>query len=272
MVPLSHAHDEGADAMSTIEMETPAIGVEWFRLTRHDDPEPAPEGDPDPDPESGDDEEAARLLAEAAAGGDPDPEGEEPDPEETDEPPKDGLGEAGKKALDRMKAERAAAKKEAAAAKKQAAELAKKVEEYEDRDRSELEKAQAKAERSAEQAAKAVARSVRSEIRVAASDSFADVSDATDALMRDPSKYVDSDGEIDTDAIEADLADLLERKPHWAKPEPKPDPEPAPAAKPKPKPDPGQGSRGAPAKVDFRSASDDEVAAELAKYGVRKRY
>ncbi|MFD1278075.1 hypothetical protein ACFQ51_57020, partial [Streptomyces kaempferi] len=87
-------------------------------------------------------------------------------------------------------------------------------------------------------------------------------------LMRDPSQYVDSDGEIDTDAIETALSDLLERKPHWARPEPA---APVAESKPKPKPDPGQGSRGAPAPVDYRSASKDEVAAELAKYGYRQR-
>ena len=104
---------------------------------------------------------------------------------------------------------------------------------------------------------------------------FADASDATDALMKDPSKYVDAAGDIDTDAIEADLAALLERKPHWGKPAPAADPDPeadpTKPAKPKPKPDPGQGSRGGPAPVDFRNASQDELAAELAKYRYRQR-
>lgn len=259
--------------MSTMEMKAPATGVEWFKLTRHDDPEPdEPAADPAPEGD-GDDEEAQRLLAEAAAGDDPDGD----DPDEGDEPEgADKLGDEGKRALARMKADRAAAKREAAAekraaaeARRKAAELAKKVEEYEDRDRSELEKAQAQADRAKDLATKAVARSVRSEIKVAASGKFADVSDATDVLMRDPSKFVDADGEIDVGAIEAELADLLERKPHWAKPEPA---AVEPEKKPKPKPDPGQGSRGALAKVDFRTASDEEYAAELAKYGVRKRY
>jgi len=176
-----------------------------------------------------------------------------------------------------MKAERAEAKRAAAAEKKRADDLARKVQEFEDRDKSELERAQAKAERAADQAAKAVARSVRSEIKVAASGQFADPSDATDVLMRDPSKYVDADGEVDTDAIEADLAALLERKPHWAKPAPAADPAPAgdpetePVRRQKPKPDPGQGSRGGPKPVDFLQASREEVTAELAKYGYRQR-
>lgn len=263
--------------MSTIETKAPATGATWFNLHRHagegeEEGGDAPETSESESGEAGDDAEAERLLAEAAAEDDAADEGDE----DTDS---EGLGDAGKKALDRMKAERAAAKKEATAAKKaaaeerrKAAELARKVAEFEDRDKSELEKAQAKAERSAEQATKAVARSVRSEIKVAASGKFADVSDAIDVLMRDPSKFVDADGEIDTDAIDADLADLLERKPHWGKPEPVPAAAPEAQQKPKPKPDPGQGSRGGPAKVDFRTASDEEYAAELAKYGVRRRY
>ncbi|MFE5368204.1 hypothetical protein [Streptomyces mirabilis] len=255
--------------MSTIEMKAPATGTTWFNLHRHDGEEGdnAPDETAGPDAGGDDDAEAEQLLADAL---DDDTDSSKTDDDTGDKPDdSNSLGEAGKKALDRMKAERAAAKKEAAAAKKQAAELARKVADFEDRDKSELEKAQAKAERSAEQASKAVARSVRSEIKVAASDTFADTSDAIDVLMRDPQKYVDSDGEIDTAAIEADLADLLERKPHWGKPEPV---AATPEKKQQPKPDPGQGSRGAPAKVDFRTASDEEYAAELAKYGVRKRY
>lgn len=244
-----------------------AQSVGWFQLNRHEDPDPDPV-DPEPAPDP------------AADPADPDPEpdpaGDPPDPDPEDDPEgADELGEGGKRALAAMKAEKAAAKKEAAAAKKQAAEerrkaaeLARKVAEFEDRDKSELEKAQAKAERSEKQATEAVARSVRSEIKVAASGTFADASDAIDMLMRDPSKYVDSDGEIDTAAIESDLTDLLERKPHWAKPEPA-----APVVEPKQKlkPDPGQGSRGAPAPVDYRTAPKGDVAAELAKYGYRQR-
>lgn len=239
----------------------PAAQSTWFQLNRHDDPDPAdpkPAADPADDPADPDpDPDPAPDPADDPADPDPDPEPDDPD----------SLGDAGKKALDRMKAERAAAKKEAAAAKKQAAELARKVAEFEDRDKSEAEKLAAQAERSAKQAAKATARAVAAEVRAAAGE-FADPADAVDVLMRDPSQYVDADGEIDMDAIEASLADLLERKPHWARPEPA-----APVAepKPKPKPDPGQGSRGAPARVNYLEASKDEVAAELAKYGYRQR-
>jgi hypothetical protein len=55
----------------------------------------------------------------------------------------------------------------------------------------------------------------------AASDdraAFADPEDAVGALDLD--SYIDSDGDIDEAAIEADLQALLGRKPHWAKAQP----------------------------------------------------
>lgn len=252
--------------MSTEIKKVPATGATWFNLHRHagEEGDTAPEETVEPDA-GGDDAEAEKLLADAVdqdGGTDGADDGAGDKPDEAN-----ALGDAGKKALDRMKAERAAAKKEAADAKKQAAELARKVAEFEDRDKSEAEKLAAQAERSAKQAAKAVARAVAAEVKAAAGE-FADPADAVDVLMRDPSQYVDADGEIDTEAIETALSDLLERKPHWAKPEPA---APAPESRPKPKPDPGQGSRGALKPVNYLEASKDEVAAELAKYGYRQR-
>lgn len=61
-------------------------------------------------------------------------------------------------------------------------------------------------------------RAVRSEVRALAAPSFADPTDP-EALL-DLSGYVGDDGEIDTDQIKTDLADLLERKPHLGKPKP----------------------------------------------------
>jgi len=243
--------------MSTEIKKVPATGIAWFNLSRHEDPEPT---DPEPAPDP------------AADPADPDPEPDPPadpaDPEPEPEPEgADKLGDAGKKALDKMKAEKAAAKKEAADERRKAAALAKKVQEYEDRDKSEADRLTEQAERSAKQAAKATARAVAAEVKAAAGE-FADPADAVDVLMRDPSQYVDADGEVDTDAIESALSDLLGRKPHWAKPEPA---AAVPEPKPKPKPDPGQGSRGAPAPVDYRTAPKDEVAAELARFGYRQR-
>lgn len=215
-----------------------AQSADWFSLTRHDDPEPT---DPEPTADPADD---------------PEP---EPDPEPDGA---DKLGDAGKKALDRMKAERAAAKKEAAAEKKRAEELARKVAEFEDRDKSELDKVTAKAERLEAAAKAATARAVKAEVRAAASE-FADPEDA--AAFLDLSSYSGDDGEVDAEAIQADLADLLERKPHLRRAAAEP------PKKPAPKPDPGQGSRGTPPPTDFRAASSDEVAAELAKYSFRQR-
>lgn len=209
-----------------------AQSADWFSLTRHDDPEPAdpepvaePEGDPEPEPE-----------------GDPDG--------------ADQLGDAGKKALDRMKAERAEAKRLAAAEKRRADELARKVAEFEDRDKSELERATARAERLEAAARAATARAVKAEVRAAAAE-FADPDDA--AAFLDLSSYTGDDGQVDTDAIQADLADLLERKPHLRR-------APAePPKKPAPRPDPGQGARPDKPATDFRTADRAELDAELAQ-------
>ena len=216
----------------------PAAQSAWFRLTRHDDPEPT---NPEPAPEPADEPE-------------PEPEGE---PEGADK-----LGDAGKKALDRMKAERAEAKRLAAAEKKRADDLARKVADFEDRDKSELEKATTKAERLEAAAKAATARAVKAEVRAAASE-FADPEDA--AVFLDLSQYTSDDGEIDTEAISADLEALLERKPHLRRAVAEP------PKKPAPKPDPGQGSRTPAAPTDFRTASPEEVAAELAQYSFRQR-
>lgn len=247
-----------------------ALGAHWFNLARHDDPEDGgTSGGGEEAPDAGvENADAERMPADAVEEPEGAPDG--PDADTDVKPDSDGLGDKGKRALERERREKAAAKKEAAAAKKQLAELTKRVQDFEDRDKSELEKATAKAERAAEQAAKAVSRAVQAEVRSLATGQFADATDAVDVLMRDPSRYVDSDGEIDTDAIEADLADLLERKPHWAKSELAPA-APVEPVKKTPRPDPGQGSRGAPTHPDFRTASKDEVAAELAKYRFRQR-
>lgn len=210
-----------------------AQSADWFQLIRHDDPEPA---DPEPTPEPEGDPE------------DPEP---EPDPEGADK-----LGDAGKKALDKMKADRAEAKRLAAAEKRRADELARKVAEFEDRDKSELEKATTKAERAAEQAAKATKRAVLAEVKAAAAE-FADPEDA--AAFLDLATYTSDDGEIDTEAISADLDALLERKPHLRRAATEP------AKKPAPKPDPGQGARPAEPPADFRTADRAALDAELAK-------
>ena len=209
-----------------------AQGAGWFQLTRHDEPEPK---DPEPAPE---------------------PEGDPAEPEVDPEPEgADKLGDKGKQALDRMKSERAEAKKTAAAEKKRADELARKVAEFEDRDKTDLDKATEKAERAAEAATKAIARAVKAEVKAAASK-FADPEDA--AAFLDLTAYTSDDGEIDTESISADLEALLERKPHLRRPAA------AVPEKKQPKPDPGQGARPTDPPTDFRTASREELEAELA--------
>lgn len=70
-------------------------------------------------------------------------------------------------------------------------------------------------------------RLVKTQVEAFAATSFADPEDAASALDLD--SYIDSDGDIDEAAIKADLDALLERKPHWAKPQPQEGPRrPAP--------------------------------------------
>src|SRR5690554_2967488 len=108
--------------------------------------------------------------------GDPAPTGDgDPDPDEGDEPD-DGadLGDKGKQALDRMKAERAAAKKEAREAKAEAEAMRAKLEGKEAEHAAEIEKQKIKDEA----LAAANARILKAEIRAAAAGKLADPADA----------------------------------------------------------------------------------------------
>jgi hypothetical protein len=60
-----------------------------------------------------------------------------------------------------------------------------------------------------------IGRAVQAEVKALAADGFADPSDAAAFLTLD--KYATADGDVDTEAIKADLADLLVRKPHLGK-------------------------------------------------------
>jgi hypothetical protein len=80
--------------------------------------------------------------------------------------------------------------------------------------KTDLERAQDTARKSEERAARLLQRTVAAEIKTLA-EGFADPTDALESL--DPKKYATDDGDVDTEAIKADLAELLERKPHWAK-------------------------------------------------------
>lgn len=187
----------------------------------------------------------------------PDPADEQPAGEEGPDPEgADALGDAGKKALDRMKAERATARKEAAAAKKEAAAALRRIQEFEDRDKTDLERATGRAAEAEKRADTAVNRAVKAEVKAMAAASFADPTDAD--LLGDLTRYVDDDGDINTEQIAVDLEELLERKPHLRR---------AAEAPPKvPRPDPSQGPRpgGTTGSLDDQ-IRDAEAAGEWAR-------
>jgi hypothetical protein len=82
---------------------------------------------------------------------------------------------------------------------------------------------------------------VGSRIEAMASLDFADPSDAVGQL--DPATYLGAGGQIDDARIKSDLADLLERKPHWRR---TPDAAPGPRT---PAPNKAQGSSATPPPV-----------------------
>ncbi|MET9950160.1 hypothetical protein ABZ135_01245 [Streptomyces sp. NPDC006339] len=111
--------------------------------------------------------------------------------------------------------------------------LARKAKELEDAQKSEQERLAEQLAAQQEKAAKAIRTAVASKVEALAAKEFADPEDAASALNLPD--YVDDDGVIDTEAIKRDLADLLKRKPHWAK---------APDGPRSPRPDRTQGSSG----------------------------
>lgn len=119
------------------------------------------------------------------------------------------LGDAGKKALDAMKAERKAAKDEAAAAKAERDALQAKL------DGKEAEHTAAQEKAATEKAAldKANQRILRSEVKAAAKGVLADPADAYKFLDLD-SFEVDDDGNVDEDAIADALKSLVTNKPY----------------------------------------------------------
>jgi hypothetical protein len=145
---------------------------------------------------------------------DPTPETGDEEPT-TDETPEgsDALGDAGKKALDAMKAGRLLARKERDAAKAEAtaakAELAKlkgeKAPEVDEKAIRETARKEAQAE--------VLRDRVLDRIEAKAAKLFADPEDARALLAAKADDYID-DGQIDSDAIVKALADLLKKKPH----------------------------------------------------------
>ena len=131
--------------------------------------------------------------------------------------------------LDRKKFEAELRKKnsEAANLRKRLKELepqAAELQRIKDAEKTESERLNDQLERANAQIAATRKRLVTSRVQALASladgqrAAFADPEDAVGQLDLD--SYLDSDGDIDETAIQADLAALLERKPHWAKPQP----------------------------------------------------
>lgn len=94
--------------------------------------------------------------------------------------------------------------------------LAQKAQAAEDAQKTEAERLQSQLTDKEQQITKIRARAVKSEVRALAAATFADQTDPEAHLGL--SAYVGDDGEIDTDQIKTDLAELLERKPHLGKP------------------------------------------------------
>lgn len=134
--------------------------------------------------------------------------------DETNTDGADALGDAGKKALDAMKAERKTARDEAAAAKRELAEF-KAAAALKDKPAEEQALEAAKAEARTEANKAANDRILKSELRLAAKGVLADPSDA--ALYINLSDFtVNENGDVDSDALNEAIAELIERKPHLA--------------------------------------------------------
>lgn len=115
------------------------------------------------------------------------------------------LGPAGEKAL-------AEWKQRAKAAERESRTHAARLQELEDRDKSEVQKAGERAAAAEQRAAAMAQRAAKAEVRALAASTFADPSDA--AAFLDLADFVDDQGDIDSKGIEKALADLLKRKPH----------------------------------------------------------
>lgn len=146
-------------------------------------------------------------------GTEPDP-GDEPGDEDTDPEGADQLGDPGKKALDRMKAERNAERKRARELQREIEEL-RQAQEAASKPADERALDEARREAEAKALAKADERILRAEVKSLAAGKLNDPADALRYL--DLSEYeVDENGDVDTEEISEAIADLLERKPYLA--------------------------------------------------------
>ncbi|MER7908301.1 hypothetical protein [Streptomyces sp. NPDC096068] len=128
--------------------------------------------------------------------------------------------------------------------------LAAKARELEDAQKSEAERLTEQLTAERERASKATRTAVAAKVEALAAKTFADPEDAAGALNL--ADYVDDSGSIDTERIKADLAALLERKPHWARQEGGPR---------RPAPDRTQGSSGNGSRTPMKP--EDEFAGWL---------
>lgn len=163
----------------------------------------------------------------------------------TDEPPQSEWKPPASQAdLDRIISDRLARERAKFADYDALSEKAKYWDEIEAASKSEYEKAQEEATRWQAEAETWRTAAVSSRVETLAAADFADPSDALAAV--DPGKYLDAGGQINEEAIKADLAALLERKPHWRRAS-----EQGVAAPRIPAPNPAQGSG-----VNGKSAAD----------------
>jgi hypothetical protein len=123
------------------------------------------------------------------------------------------LGDAGKRALDAMKAERNAAKAEAAQVRKDLAAQAAKLQDFQDRDLTELQKAQKAAAdadaRIKDVTAKSAARVARATFNALAAARNPDAKTADVLEYVDLTRFVDDDGEVDEKAMQAAVNRLI---------------------------------------------------------------
>lgn len=129
----------------------------------------------------------------------------------------DSLADAGKKALDAMKAQRNAARQAERDARARIAEMEAQIAiSGKSAEEQQLEAARRDAESAATK--KANERILRSELRGAAKGKLADPADAL--MFLDTSEFdVDENGEVDADAINDAIDDLIARKPHLGVPD-----------------------------------------------------
>ncbi|MFD4921148.1 hypothetical protein ACFWNE_07490 [Streptomyces goshikiensis] len=142
------------------------------------------------------------------------------EPQGTDPAPEEDGSDA--EPFDEARAKKAISKKNAEAKAlrdrlKEAEPLLAELQRLKDAEKSESERLTDQLTAAQERADKATRAAVASKVEALAARDFADPEDAVGSL--DLTAFVDEDGVIDTAAIKDALADLLKRKPHWARPD-----------------------------------------------------